>query len=394
MKNRLSIAFVISVISVAVFFQSCKKENSSEPPFKVDAALFNQNKTKDLGLKVPEELETITIFKPSDATDHFSNGVVMTVFKNTFYCQWQSSSKDEDSEDTWVAYSQSTDGKNWLKPKVLSETLANGYCTSGGWWKHGDTLVAYINEWPDNVKPEGGFAYYKTSIDGINWSKKQPVLMVDGTPLKGVFEQDPHALSDGRIIGAAHFQPGLLVSPIYTDDPLGIRGWQRSEFSNNSIKNDVSREIEPSWFVQGNNNLVMVFRDQNSTYYNLASKSEDQGETWTVPVITNMPDSRSKQSAGNLSNGTAYIVNNPVNNKTRLPLTVTLSKNGKQFNTAYIIRKGGKAIQPLRYEGKYKRLGYHYPKSFVWENHLYVSYATNKEDVEYSKIPIASLILN
>ena len=138
----------------------------------------------------------------------------------------------------------------------------------------------------------------------------------------------------------------------------------------------------------------MVFRDQNSTYFNMASVSGDRGETWTKPVNTNMPDSRSKQSAGNFKNGTAFIINNPVNNKTRMPLVLTLSENGKLFNTSYIIRKGGKDIQPLRYEGTYKRLGYHYPKSFIWNNNLYISYATNKEDVEYTKVQLTSLTLN
>lgn len=393
-KNSYSIAFIILVILVVTIFQSCKKGKSAELPFEVHTTLFDSDRKEDLGLEVPNGLETVTIFTPTDSTDQFSNGAVMTVFKNTFYCQWQCSSKDEDSNDTWLAYSQSIDGINWTEPMVLSETLANGYCTSGGWWKHGDTLVAYINEWPDDVKPEGGFTSYKTSVDGINWSKKKYVLMADGTQLKGVFEQDPHTSPDGRIVGAAHFQPGLIVSPIYTNDPLGISGWKRAEFSNNSIRDNVSREIEPSWFLQDNKNLVMVFRDQNSTYFNLASISKDQGETWTVPVITNMPDSRSKQSSGNFPNGGAYIINNPVNNNARIPLVITLSENGKLFNRAYLIRKGGKDLQQLRYEGKYKRLGYHYPKSFVWEDHLYVSYTTNKEDVEYTKIPLTNLIIN
>ncbi|WP_178987166.1 sialidase family protein [Winogradskyella schleiferi] len=393
-ESRFSITLNVFAILVVASFQSCKNENSVDTPFKVESTLFDQNKKEDLGLKVPEGIETVTVFKPSDSTDHFSNGVVMTIFKDVFYCQWQSSAKDEDSDDTWVAYSTSKDGKNWSAPIPLSESLEIGYSTSGGWWKHGDTLVAYINEWLDDVKPKGGFTFYKTSFDGINWSKKKPVLMADGTQLNGVFEQDPHALPDGRIVGAAHFQPGLIVSPIYTDDPLGISGWKRAEFSNNSIKNNVSRELEPSWFLQNNNSLVMVFRDQNSTYFNLASMSKDRGETWTIPVVTNMPDSRSKQSAGNFNNGFSYIINNPVNNKSRMPLALTLSKNGNLFNTSYVLRKGGNTIQSLHYEGKYKRLGYHYPKSFVWEDYLYVSYATNKEDVEYTKVPIASLILN
>ena len=384
--------FLIFFISICSASQNKTKTN--EVPFRVKTDLFDETEKDSLGLRTPIDLETISIFEPNDKTDHFSNGAVMTVFKDVFYCQWQSSAKDEDSEDTWVAYSRSEDGKNWSQPMVLSESLDNGYCTSGGWWKSGDTLVAYINQWPSNVKPKGGFTYYKMSIDGINWTKKKLLLKFDGKPLKGVFEQDPHQLANGRIINAAHFQPGLIVSPIYTDDPMGISGWIRANFKNISIKKDVSREIEPSSFLQSDSTIVMIFRDQNSSHKSIASVSFDRGENWSMPIVTNMPDARSKQSAANISSEISYIVNNPIQSKSRMPLVVTLSRGGEFFDTAYSLRKAGNNIQAMRFEGKYKKLGYHYPKSIIWKNHLYVSYTTNKEDVEYTKVPLSSLILN
>jgi hypothetical protein len=158
--------------------------------------------------------------------------------------------------------------------------------------------------------------------------------MVDGDTLKGIFEQDPHALPDGRIINAAHFQPGLFVSPIYTDDPSGIRGWIRADYTNLPEFGSISREIEPSWFLNSEDTIVMTFRDQNSTCYRLASVSGDRGESWSTAVLTDMPDSRSKQSAGNIGDSTAFMVGNPADNKTRIPLAVTLSRDGKFFNTA------------------------------------------------------------
>jgi hypothetical protein len=218
--------------------------------------------------------------------------------------------------------------------------------------------------------------------------------MADGDTLKGIFEQDPHALPDGRIISAAHFQPGLIVSPVYTDDPSGIRGWIRADFSNLSISGNISREIEPSWFLNNEDTIVMTFRDQNSSYRRLASVSGDRGESWSTAVLTDMPDSRSKQSAGNIGDSTAFMVGNPADNKTRIPLAVTLSRDGKFFNTAYVLRQGGEDLQELIYAGQAKRAGYHYPKSMIWQDYLYVSYSTNKEDVEYTRVPLASLILD
>lgn len=391
MSNTKSIKYHLFLFLGLIFFQSCSEENKKNIPFDVKKDLFDTLQPKDLGLKVPKGIETHTIFKPTDSTDHFSNGAVMTAFKGELYCQWQSSSKDEDSDDTWVAYSKSTDGVYWSNPMVLSASLEEGYCTSGGWWTYKDSLIAFVNVWPSKVSPKGGFTHYKTSADGLNWSKENPVLMANNTAMNAVFEQDPHQLANGRIINAAHFQPGLQVSPIYTDDPKGVSGWTRALFRNNSEKNNVSQEIEPSSFSKKDNALVMVFRDQFSSFQTLASISKDNGKSWTTPVETKMPDSRSKQSAGNFPDGSAYIINNPVQSKTRMPLALTRSNDGNLFTNAYVLRKGGNAMQPLQYQGKYKRLGYHYPKSFIFNDNLYVSYTTNKEDVEYTKVPLSSL---
>lgn len=364
----------------------------NEAPFSVVDNLFDESKT-DLGLTKVEGAETHTIFSADEGTDHYVNGVFMTEFNGKIYCQWQSSAVDEDAEDTWVAYSVSDDGVNWSEPKVLVPTIENGYCSSGGWYVNGDTLVSYVNVWHNETSPRGGFAHYVESKDGVNWSEMKPVMMKDGSEMNGIIEQDPHTLESGRIVCAAHFQPGLFANPIYTDDKSGVKGWVRAEYTNMETDGETSREMEPSLFVNSDNDVVMIFRDQDSTFYKLASISKDQGETWSNTVLTNMPDSRSKQSAGNLPDATAYLVGNSVTNKLRIPLTITLSKDGKTFDTAYVLRTQGD-IPELKYEGKAKRLGYHYPKSVVIGDYLYVSYATNKEHVDFTRIPLDKISLN
>jgi hypothetical protein len=393
-RVKLISSTAISALVCVLLIALCSTAKTQDPPFLVKDNLFDQANQDNLGLTAAEGTETITVFAPSDTTDKFSNGVVMIAFKDYLYCMWQSSAKDEDAEDTWVAYSRSQDGKNWSDPDTLAATIENGYSSSGGWWVAGDTLVGYINTWPNSISPRGGYTRYTTSTDGLTWSEPKALLMNNGDTLKGIFEQDPHALPDGRIINAAHFQPGLLVSPIYTDDPSGIRAWTRSNYTNMPGADELSREIEPSWFLRSDDTIVMTFRDQQNSFKRLASVSGDRGESWSVAVLTDMPDSRSKQSCGNLADSAAFMVGNPVNNKTRIPLAVTLSPNGKFFNTAYVLREGGDSLQPLRYEGRAKRLGYAYPKSMVYEDYLYVAYATNKEDVEYTKVPLASMVLD
>ena len=231
-----------------------------------------------------------------------------------------------------------------------------------------------------------------TSQDGINWTEPQPVMMADGTPMNAVFEQDPHVLSSGRIVNSAHFQEGLIVYPIYTDDPNGISGWKKGSFAP-TISGSTSIEMEPSLFVQSDGTVVMIFRDQQSSYKKIVSYSFDNGVTWSNPQSTDMPDARTKQSAGNLSDGTAFMVGCPVNDKLRSPLAVTLSKDGKTFDHAYLLRSTSSDPE-LIYEGTAKRKGFHYVKSLVYDGYLYAGYATNKEAVEISVVPESSIMLN
>jgi hypothetical protein len=383
-----------AAFSGALVLGLCCAAKAGSLPFTVKTGLFDQTKPNDLGLTAAAGTETVTIFRPSDATDHYSNGVVMAGFKERLYCMWQSSDDNEDSPDTWVAYSRSQDGKTWTAPMTIAPTWDQGYRSSGGFWVNGDTLVAYVNVWPSAISPRGGYTEYTASTDGLNWSALKKLPMADGSTLSGIFEQDPHTLPDGRIVGAAHFQPGLMIDPIYTDDPSGARGWTRANLPNLTYTGTTTREMEPSCFTRADGAVVMVFRDQSSTFRRLASISLDRGANWTIPVVTDMPDSRSKQSAGNLPDGTAFQVGNPVDTNVRIPLAVSLSRDGQVFDKAFILRKGGGDLQARRYTGTSKTLGYSYPKSMVWKEYLYVSYATNKEDVEYSRAPVASLAMN
>ena len=351
--------------------------------------VIDTTRHETLGLKKSEAVRTVRIFTATDHTDHYANGVVMTAFKGKLYCMWQSSPKDEDSDDTWVAYSVSNDeGMTWTAPKPLSVPSDGFYCTSGGWLVRGDTLTAFIDTWQKGLEPRGGRTCYMTTTDGRTWSQLQPVRMADGRPMDGVLEQDPYPLPDGRIVGASHLMPGLHICPVFTDDPTGHNGWKRGDMESEDAGKQ-SREIEPSQYVQPDGTIVMLFRDQKSSFRKLASVSRDRGETWSKPQITNIPDARTKQCAGNLPDGTSYMVCCPANGKWRWPLVLLLSQDGVWFDHATLLRSGESIdLPPRRYEGRYKTLGFSYPKAFVHNNSLYVSYSVNKEDVECTIIPL------
>jgi hypothetical protein len=356
--------------------------------------VIDTTKHETVGLKPAKEVKTITIFKATELSDHYANGVVLSAFKGKLYCMWQSSPKDEDSDDTRVVYSISRDdGNTWSKPMTLAAPSRDYYCTSGGWQVWGDTLIAFIDTWEKGLSPRGGKTCYMTSSDGLKWSKIQPVRMIDGKEMNGVLEQDPYRLPDGRIIGATHFMPGLHVCPVFTDDPRGISRWQKGQFEAEDI-GKTSREIEPSQYLQPDGTIVMLFRDQSSSFYKLVSVSKDRGETWTKTTLTSFPDARTKQCAGNLPDGTAYMVCCPVGSKQRYPLVLLLSNDGIIFDRAILLRSGEKEELPIRkYEGRYKTLGYSYPKATIADGYLFIGYSLNKEAIACCRIKLSTLQL-
>lgn len=356
-------------------------------PYAVAPSLYDAARPDDLGLKPAPGAQTASVFKAGEGGDRYVNGVALIGFKGKLYAQWQSSAKDEDSPDTHVMYAVSEDGTHWSAPKVLTEP-GRAMTTSGGWWTDGKTLTAYINIWKADWRA-GGSVEYRSSSDGVQWSKARPVTGADGKPIAGVIEQDTHALPDGRGVTAFHLQPGLIVTPAYTDDAKAAAGWHLRALPGLKIADAASTAIEPSWFRRADGCLVMVFRDQENSFRQLASESCDRGKTWTAPALTTMPDARQKQSAGNLPDGTAFLVHAPSGNKLRSPLAVSLSKDGRIFDRAFLLT-AGPPPEP-RYLGLYKRAGYHYPKSTVWNGALWVGYANAKEEVVVLRVPLESL---
>jgi hypothetical protein len=361
-------------------------------PLSVAPDLFDQDQPATLGLAAAPGTETLTVFRPGEGDDLFNHGAVVTQFDGRLFVQWQTSAQDEDSPDTHVVYSTSVDGRRWTEPQRIADSPPGAMTTSGGWWQYDGKLIAFINVWPRAGDiHNGGYTTFASTRDGETWSDLSPVLGSNGQPLEGIFEQDPAALPGGRIISAFHLQPGLHVAPFYTDDVSGTNGWTKGRMDNLAEEGPVSRELEPSWYRRRDGAVVMVFRDQHETFRKLASISHDEGETWSQPSLTDVPDARTKQSAGNLPDGTAYLVGNPVGNRSRFPLAVVLSRDGIVFDRAFLLRAGGDAMPPLRHKGRYKRPGYSYPKSSVIGDWLYVAYATNKEDIELTRVPVKEL---
>ena len=375
MKCRLHIILV----TVAILFQACANQEGRFPG--VPDGLFDQTDTVALGLpRLPGCNQIVVHESPG-----YVNNVLVTAFDGKYYCMWQRSVKDEDTPDTRVVYATSTDGEHWDGPMDLALPTDSTFVTPGGWIQRGETLSAVLNYICAPDRSKGGTAWYTSTQDGVAWTAPQPLRMADGKPMQGILEQDPLLLPGGRTVGAAHFRPGLRVKPVYTDDPAALTGWTEAAFPAGE-----GSPLEPSQYVTFDGKLVLFFRDQASSFVKLASVSEDQGASWTPPMKTNIPDSRSKQCAGTLPDGRAFWVGNPTGSKSRRILVLALSTDGHNFDKAFLLA-GPEDLPLRRSEGRYKTLGYNYPKAVAISDTLWISLSINKEDAVLYRVPLKSL---
>lgn len=363
------------ILWIVLTFIGCTGEVGDIP--RIAPGLFNSEDTLTLGLRRLE-----VEFYSVPAPEGYANNVLLTRFNGEYYCMWQYSRKDEDSPDTQVLYATSQDARLWTKPKILAGPSDTSFPSPGGWIQRGDSLSAVINRF--NFSGGGSASYVTTKGNGA-WGKEHSITLSDGSTLEGILEQDPLLLPSRRTVGAAHFGKDLTVCPVYTDDPSGLRGWKTAV-----LPKGEGKPLEPSQYLSPNGSLVMLFRDQASSFKKLASLSRDNGESWSAPVTTDIPDSRSKQCAGNLPDGRSFWVGNPTGNKSRRILVLALSNDGTVFDRAWLLA-GPEDLPARRNEGKYKTLGYNYPKAVILDNNLWVSLSVNKEDVTLVRIPISSL---
>lgn len=176
---------------------------------------------------------------------------------------------------------------------------------------------------------------------------------------------------------------------LYSDSRDGLTGWTEAAIDPAVSKPDglkVFGYTEPNFLQRSNGDLVALFRNYSGFLY--ASVSHDNGAAWTVPRLTNFPDSTARFSTGKLPDGSFFLINNPGPGRlNRSFLTIALSKDGVTFDRAWMIR-GQPTAQ--KFDGKQKLNGWQYPNAIVWKGALHVAYSVNKEDVMITRIPFSA----
>jgi hypothetical protein len=351
-----------------------------EAPFRVVEGLFDSG-APGLGLEtVPGE--QVTIWRGAEESHRFSHHPNLVVWRGALHLIWSNGLVHEDSPGQRILYSRSDDGLEWSTPRTLADDRdGEGICVATGWVATESELVAlYTVTGGENFHPETAL-HAITSRNGREWSEPRRIT-------SGFFIESPRRLPDGRLLIAGEHvgeaRETKRMRLLHTEQPDGLGGWQGARIAFEDIEAFVY--TEPGFFSRPDGTLVASFRTQTGHLH--ASLSSDAGRTWTNPVSTDFPDATARFYAGNLPDGAAVLINNPLQRGDRSLLTIAISRDGVTFDRAWLIRGEPTGMS---HTGRHKLDGWQYPNALVWGDHLLVAYSVNKEDVGLTRIPLSAL---
>ena len=266
---------------------------------------------------------------------------------------------------------------------------------TGGILAHGDRLIVlvqtktghHLTRKPGMSAGDITKTQYKVglfwSADGENWTERD---VADDC----YWFEPPKLTAEGRLLCAGTRDNDPIVFLWPGDDPLA-----QPEIV--AIPHDKSRDLdsgcmpygEASWYQTDDGTIVLFHRNETDELRLRVALSEDGGRSWTEPILSDIPDSMSRVSAGRLADGRFYLVGNAIADLlNRVPLMLLISDDGYKFHKQYILLD-----EPTRIElpGVLKAHGYQYPFSLVEPDRLIVTYSVNKEHMELLTVPIDSL---
>lgn len=326
------------------------------------------------------------VCRADDESNKYAHHPSIKSFNGKYYASWSSGVIGEDEPCQCIMYAVSDDLLNWSKPKCLFDPIPNGVLTNCGFWVDDDRLIAYAGyyEYIDNVLAVGEnhintTLFYKTSNDGETWSE-----MID-LKLPIVPNFPPKLTKTNKLMMCGN------ISVALTESHDGLSGWRivplppyekSFTFDDSAAITYLKEEREDKVFLceigayEYGEKLIALLRSDTDCLF--ACESNNNGETWSYPQKTEFTDYHSKFCCGTLNDGRNYVVSNPDSVYCRLPLVLSLAKDGENFDEQYVLAD---EMIPMRYPSKYKGGYYAYPSCEYVDGKLIVICSVNKEDI-------------
>ena len=338
-------------------------------------------------------IERSRIYTGTPETGSYNHHAQLSKFKGKYYLAFSNGFADEAEPGQRTMIASSEDGFNWSQAECIIPGDADGgmWRATRGLYSDAKRLVAWSDTSWDKVRSTQpgmsatGAATKRrldafVSTDGESWEPHE------GLASDVCFFEAPRLTQDGTLLigGAA---AGKAVALRWdADDPAStpeILPLGRSESGGTFPYG------EATWYQTDDGRIWMYWRDEAASLRLYLSLSDDDGETWTPPMITDFPDSMSRVYAGRLSDGRFYLIGNAYPKLLdRMHLMIAISEDGAKFSKLYTLLDDPTA---QRVRGTLKLHGYQYPCGLADGDKLLIGYSINKEDIECGVVQIADL---
>lgn len=276
-------------------------------------------------------------------TDFCHASTILPLENGEVLCAWFGGTH-EGKADVGIYYSKKDSG-GWRKPELLVSGVEANWNPVFYLRRDGRVLLFYkegekISSWKTYVQESKDF--------GNTWSKPQELVPGDESGGRGPVRNKLCRLKSGRLLAGASTEHGIWKAFADISDDDG-ETWHKSRdicinglvyttgektAESNIAVSDQSfygrGVIQPSIW-EDECGVHMLLRSSEGFVYR--ADSLDAGETWTDAHPLNLPNNNSGLDLTKASDGTLYLVCNPVaaNWGIRSPLSLFKSQDGKKW---------------------------------------------------------------
>ena len=278
----------------------------------------------------------IRVHNPDDGFGRFLHEAAIIEYNGTLFASWYNCDERELVGCTSIVGRRSYDGgKRWTDAEILAEDKSGNilYCPPVYGICDGK-LYMLINQMvsPDHMHSLDLFVFNnETEKFEFIWSRPIPFKLNTNV----VCLPNGKLMLPGRIGELDGFPntPAVLIS----DSGKIDAEWRVVKVSENGILPDGEELGHPETTVICHNERLYLFNRNDKRRVPLVYISDDYGETWSVPMIHDIPFVNSKIYGGTLSDGRSYIVGNTdYEDRSKLVLYVS-DKNSLSFTKQYVL---------------------------------------------------------
>ena len=370
------------------------------------------------GYALLEGVEHFPVQAPSVEAGAYHHHPQITVFKGRFFASWSAHQSGEDGPGQRVMFAHSVDGQQWTPPTELFpsidetkvstktgraltalrfvETNEKLFAIAEAHQNTGFTTADRLITAPPQTQIKSK-EFPKRSRQGLGRLTREVTFPDRLGPIYWLNDDKPNPVNgfaDYEVATQKVFPESGAIRKLLAS-PLHSPTW---DFKNGSTEIRASSGVlltEPTTFRTPTGNFTRLWRAQNMSFRMYGQTSPD-GESWSDPVITPIPDAPAKTVTCNIDPNTVALIGNQVFNKRgtrRDPIVIALSKNGFDFDRAFSFRwRAPKFRTPQQQEELDGRgTGFQYPSAAVARGYLWVIYSVNKEAIDVSRIKLESL---